>query len=195
MATTDLSPWRDLPERAGPQAVRSAFNSFFASAGTMGSPTSGDDLAPGHREALAQLAPTADPAALAAIVEAVFSQADAEFEASGVLPWVAKERADRPAEAMRTEISAHLAQCLRTTTHGLVVVEELAQHRPDASAQLLHALQQASQRLNSHLGWLTVAGGYSTLGLSTYFDDTPSILALKQQDVEAALALKIKPNA
>jgi hypothetical protein len=195
MATTDLPPWRDMPEDAGAQAVRAAFKSFFASAGTLASPTSGDDLAKDHRDSLAQFAPTAHPTALAAIVEAVFAQADAEFEGSGALPWVGKERTDMPPEAMRTEISAHLAQCLRTATHGLLVADEIAQHRPDASAPLLHALQEASQRLNAHLSWLTVAGGYSTLGLSAYFDDTPSLLAFKQQDLEAALAQKITPNA
>src|SRR5262245_49462107 len=137
MGMSDTLPWRDLPERAGAQAVRAAFASFFAAGGNLNSPTSGDDLAMGHREALAQFAPTADLGALTAVVAAMFAQADSEFEASGTLPWVRNERTDTPPEPARNDISAHLAQCLRTATHGLLVVGDLSQHRPDASAQLL----------------------------------------------------------
>jgi hypothetical protein len=195
VATTDTLPWRDLPEGADSPAVRAAFTAFFAAGGNLNSPTSGDDLAMGHREALAQFAPTADPAALTAVVEAMFAQADVEFEASGAPPWVHSERTDTPPESARVEISAHLAQCMRTATHGLLVVGDLSQHRPDASEQLLDALRRASKQLNHRLGWLSAAGGYSTLGLSSYFDDAPSILQFKQQDVEAALLAKIKPSA
>jgi hypothetical protein len=123
----------------------------------------------------------------AKIVAMIFEHANAQFTASGAAAWINQPGRPDPTEAEKLAFGPPLAACLRLAERGLGWIDGELTLEPAAGARLGEAMRDAAQ-LFYRIGWLTIAGGASTLGVSQFFDDAAQSLLMEQDKINARLA-------
>jgi hypothetical protein len=155
--------------------------------GPVGDSSPSVELPDAERWLLSGLMAASSHATAAAIAGLIFEAANARFDASGAAAWI--NAADRPApseDAVRA-MGHQLMDCLRLTGRGLAWVERAVALDPAAAVALGEPMSQAA-RLFYRIGWLTIAGGADTLGLSPVFDDMALAMIKGQDRINALLA-------
>jgi hypothetical protein len=135
------------------------------------------------RQALSELAADRNVEEIVRRVASLFEWADWSFASSGATDRINKTSAVTPP---RETDQRELYTALQLAGRGLGWLQKASQLLPTDRPQFRKALGRAD-RLFYRIGWLTYAGGYSTLGISRAFEDFADYLGNRHQDTQNML--------
>ena len=135
---------------------------------------------------IAKLVAAGKSDALLAVVALAMHRADDRFRNSGARPWMQQSGLPRPEDDLKLQIERGIQGSLDLAKFALGWVKCLAKVQPDLRPKLLAILVEWD-KLRGAFGWLDIAVGYYTLGISGYFEDASSVLCSDWQEIRGTL--------
>jgi hypothetical protein len=148
-----------------------------------GSDVPSTTLPEADRQALSELAADRNVEEIVRRVALLFEWADWNFASSGATDQINKPSGVTPP---RETDQRELYTALQLAGRGLGWLQKASQLLPTNRPQLSRALGRAD-RLFYRIGWLTYAGGYSTLGISQAFEDFADYLGCAHKETQNLL--------
>ena len=124
--------------------------------------------------------------AVLAVIALALHRADDRFRNSGARPWMQQGGLPRPEDALKLQIERGIQGSLDLAKFALGWVKFLTKIRPDLRPKL-RAILVEWDKLRGAFGWLDVAVGYYTLGISAYFEDASSVLCTDWKEIRESL--------
>jgi hypothetical protein len=136
------------------------------------------------RQTLSELAANRNVEEIVRRIDLLFEWADRRFASSGAASRINKPSAETPPTREIDQPELYIA--LQLAGRGLGWLQATSQLLPDVRPQLRAALGRAG-RLFYRIGWLTSAGGYSTLGISRAFEDFADYMGNRHAETQNML--------